>query len=127
MTFVLVVSILVGLAAAAPAAAESRDCLPLVGSGTQGAALLAGATMNVRVGGSPSAPLAVDVYPHADAATRPLALVLRGGAGTVGQRSSYVGQLERPSATPVTSSPPPTTAPAAATPPPKTSPQPYGS
>jgi acetyl esterase len=93
MTPVLAVSILAALAGASPAAAQSRDCLPLVGSGTQGAALLAGATMNVRVGGSPSAPLAVDVYPHADGATRPLALVLRGGAGTVGQRSSYVGQL----------------------------------
>ena len=38
-------------------------------------------------------PLALDVYPHADVAVRPLALVLRGGTGTVGQRSSYVGQL----------------------------------
>ncbi len=35
----------------------------------------------------------LDVYPHADDAVRPLALVLRGGNGTVGQRSSYVGQL----------------------------------
>ena len=93
MTFVLVVSIVASLAIAVPAAAQSRDCPPLVGSGTQGAALLPGALMNVRVGGSRSAPLAVDVYKHADAATRPLALVLRGGAGTVGQRSSYVGQL----------------------------------
>ena len=83
MTFVLVVSIVASLAIAVPAAAQSRDCPPLVGSGTQGAALLPGALMNVRVGGSRSAPLAVDVYKHADAATRPLALVLRGGAGTV--------------------------------------------
>lgn len=93
MRLVLLVSLVAGLAVATPAAAQSRDCLPLVGSGTQGAALLPGGLMNVRVGGSSSSPLAVDVYPHADAATRPLALVLRGGTGTVGQRGSYVGQL----------------------------------
>ena len=49
--------------------------------------------MNVRFGGTVPYPLALDVYPHADAATRPLAVVLRGGKGTIGQRSSYVGQL----------------------------------
>lgn len=73
--------------------AQPKDCLPLTPTGTQGAALLPGGLMNVRVGGTPSAPLALDVYPHADGASRPLALVLRGGKGTIGQRASYVGQL----------------------------------
>ncbi len=49
--------------------------------------------MNVRFGGTAGTPLSLDVYPHADAVTRPLAVVLRGGKGTIGQRSSYVGQL----------------------------------
>lgn len=77
----------------AQALAQPGDCLPLAPTGTQGAALLPGALMNVRHGGSSTAPLHLDAYPHADASVRPLALVLRGGAGTVGQRSSYVGQL----------------------------------
>lgn len=81
------------LAAPCMAQGQPRDCLPLTPTGTQGGALLPGALMNVRFGGTASAPLAVDVYPHADAAVRPLAVVLRGGTGTVGQRSSYVGQL----------------------------------
>ena len=81
------------LATTAGASAQPRDCLPLTPTGTQGGALLPGALMNVRFGGTTSAPLALDVYPHADAAVRPLAVVLRGGTGTVGQRSSYVGQL----------------------------------
>lgn len=81
------------LALPALAVAQPRDCLPLTPRGTQGAALLPGALMNVRHGGTNASPLAVDVYPHADASVRPLALVLRGGVGTVGQRSSYVGQL----------------------------------
>ena len=75
------------------ASSQPRDCLPLTPTGTQGGALLPRGVMNVRFGGTSAAPLALDVYPHADAAMRPLALVLRGGAGTVGQRSSYVGQL----------------------------------
>ena len=75
------------------ASAQPTDCLPLLPTGTQGGALLSGAVMNVRFGGTEGAPLALDVYPHADRATRPLAVVLRGGTGTVGQRSSYVGQL----------------------------------
>ena len=81
------------LALPACASAQPRDCLPLTPTGTQGGALLPGALMNVRFGGTTGAPLALDVYPHADAAVRPLAVVLRGGTGTVGQRSSYVGQL----------------------------------
>ena len=72
---------------------QPKDCLPLTPTGTQGGALLPGALMNVRYGGVSSAPLALDVYPHVDAAVRPLAVVIRGGKGTVGQRSSYVGQL----------------------------------
>jgi alpha-L-fucosidase 2 len=79
------------LAGGAPA--QPTDCLPLLPTGTQGGALLPGAVMNVRFGGTEASPLALDVYPHADRATRPLAVVLRGGTGTVGQRSSYVGQL----------------------------------
>ncbi|HTV02808.1 MAG TPA: hypothetical protein VMF13_19820, partial [Luteitalea sp.] len=75
------------------AVAQSRDCLPLTPTGQQGAALLPGALMNVRFGGTSQTPLALDVYPHVDGATRPLALVLRGGRGTIGQRGSYVGQL----------------------------------
>jgi acetyl esterase len=80
-------------ALSARAASQPRHCLPLTPTATQGGALLPGALMNVRFGGTATVPLALDVYPHADAAVRPLALVLRGGAGTVGQRSSYVGQL----------------------------------
>lgn len=79
--------------APAVARAQRGECLPLTPVGTQGAALLPGALMNVRYGGSVTAPLSLDVYPHADASARPLALVLRGGRGTTGQRSSYVGQL----------------------------------
>ena len=75
------------------ASGQPRDCLPLTPTGTQGGALLPNALMNVRFGGTAAAPLSLDVYPHADAAVRPLAVVIRGGAGTVGQRSSYVGQL----------------------------------
>ncbi len=81
------------LVAARPATAQPKDCLPLTPTGTQGGALLPGGLMNVRFGGTAATPLALDVYPHADAATRPLAVVLRGGKGTIGQRSSYVGQL----------------------------------
>jgi len=81
------------LAASATVSAQPRDCLPLTPTGTQGGALLPGGLMNVRFGGTESYPLALDVYPHVDAATRPLAVVLRGGRGTIGQRSSYVGQL----------------------------------
>ena len=87
------VLLLVLLAIPANVPAQPRDCLPLTPTGTQGGALLPGALMNVRFGGTTGAPLALDVYPHADAAIRPLAVVLRGGTGTVGQRSSYVGQL----------------------------------
>ncbi len=90
---------------------RGEDCLPLTPDGSQGAALLPGGLMNVRYGGTSREPLRLDVYPHADGPgkpgpsdelgvvpglarpARPLALVLRGGAGTVGQRSSYVGQL----------------------------------
>lgn len=75
------------------ASAQPRACLPLTPTGTQGGALLPGALMNVRYGGTDSEPLALDVYPHGGEAMRPLAVVLRGGKGTVGQRSSYVGQL----------------------------------
>lgn len=75
------------------AADAAEPCLPLQGRGTQGGALLPGGLMGVRYGGSSRAPLALDVYPHADGSVRPLAMVLRGGRGTVGQRSSYVGQL----------------------------------
>jgi acetyl esterase len=74
-------------------AAGAETCLPLAPRGTQGAALLPGGLMNVVYGGPPTEPLSLDVYPHADAAERPLAIVLRGGRGTIGQRSSYVGQL----------------------------------
>ena len=81
------------LLSSAGAHAQPKDCLPLTPTGTQGGALLPRGVMNVRFGGTAAAPLALDVYPHADAAIRPLALVLRGGTGTVGQRSSYVGQL----------------------------------
>jgi acetyl esterase len=49
--------------------------------------------MNVRYGGRDAVPLFLDVYPHTDDARRPLAVVMRGGRGTTGQRSSYVGQL----------------------------------
>lgn len=73
--------------------AQPNDCLPLTPTGTQGGALLPGALMNVRFGGTAREPLALDVYGHPDQATRPLAVVVRGGKGTVGQRSSYVGQL----------------------------------
>ena len=90
-TFVILLFVLFALPACV--SAQPRDCLPLTPTGTQGGALLPGALMNVRFGGTPAAPLAVDVYPHADASIRPLAVVLRGGTGTVGQRSSYVGQL----------------------------------
>ncbi len=72
---------------------RSEDCLPLTPDGSQGAALLPGGLMNVRYGGTSREPLRLDVYPHADGSIRPLALVLRGAAGTIGQRSSYVGQL----------------------------------
>jgi alpha-L-fucosidase 2 len=72
---------------------QPTDCLSLTPTGTQGGALLPGALMNVRYGGTAGTPLALDVYPHADASVRPLAVVLRGGTGTIGQRSSYVGQL----------------------------------
>lgn len=75
------------------ASAQPADCLPLTPSGTQGGALLPGGLMNVRFGGSEREPLALDVYSHGGETTRPLAVVLRGGKGTVGQRSSYVGQL----------------------------------
>ena len=89
------------------AQAHAQVCPPLTPTpyATQGGALLAGGLMNVRYGDPPpsgplpagAAPtwvdLALDVYPHADTAARPLALVLRGGRGTVGDRSSYVGQL----------------------------------
>ncbi len=70
-------------------------CPPLSPSDVQGAALLPGGLMNVPYDGLPyhGDTRALDVYPHADEAVRPLALVLRGGAGTVGKRSSYVGQL----------------------------------
>ena len=85
--------VLLWAGAGACAWAQPPACLPLTPSGTQGGALLPGGLMNVRASGTTAAPLALDVYPHTDAATRPLALVLRGGRGTVGQRSSYVGQL----------------------------------
>jgi acetyl esterase len=75
------------------AAAQAAECLPLTPTGTQGGALLPGALMNVRYGGTERSPLALDVYPHGGGAMRPLAVVLRGGKGTIGQRSSYVGQL----------------------------------
>ena len=87
------VMLLLLLVAARPVAAQPKDCLPLTPTGTQGGALLPRGLMNVRFGGTTGAPLALDVYPHADAAIRPLAVVLRGGTGTVGHRSSYVGQL----------------------------------
>lgn len=74
-------------------AGATEPCLPLTPRGTQGGALLPGGVMNVRFGGTGATPLSLDVYPHADAATRPLAVVLRGGKGTVGQRGSYIGQL----------------------------------
>ncbi|WP_396627708.1 alpha/beta hydrolase [Luteitalea sp.] len=82
-------------AAAHPASGQPapNGCLPLTPTGTQGGALLPGGLMNVRFGGTERYPIALDVYPHADAATRPIAVVLRGGKGTIGQRSSYVGQL----------------------------------
>lgn len=86
-------AILLLLVAARSVAAHAKDCLPLTPTGSQGAALLPGGLMNVRHGGTTGAPLHLDVYPHADASVRPLALVLRGGQGTVGQRASYVGQL----------------------------------
>ena len=75
------------------APAQAEPCLPLQPRGTQGGALMPGGLMNVRFGGTARTPLALDVYPHADSAMRPLAVVLRGGRGTVGERSSYVGQL----------------------------------
>lgn len=81
------------LSLAGCANAQPGPCLPLTPAGTQGGALLPGGVMNVRFAGSTSNPLALDVYPQGDATIRPLAVVLRGGAGTVGQRSSYVGQL----------------------------------
>lgn len=83
------------LFATLPALAQPRvaDCLPLTPTGTQGGALLPGGLMNVRFSGTERSPLALDVYPHGGNTTRPLAVVLRGGKGTVGQRSSYVGQL----------------------------------
>ena len=81
------------LAIPASVSGQPKDCLPLTTTGTQGGALLPGALMNVRFGGTSAAPLALDIYPHADVAVRPLAIVLRGGKGTIGQRSSYVGQL----------------------------------
>src|SRR5688572_8329881 len=90
---VTVVLLLLPAWAAGQASAQPRDCLPLTATGTQGGALLPGASMNVRFGGTERSPLALDVYPHAGTATRPLAVVLRGGKGTIGQRSSYVGQL----------------------------------
>ena len=83
----------ISLLLAASAVAQPSDCLPLTPAGTQGGALLPGGMMNVRFGGTSTSPLAIDVYPHADASPRPLAVVLRGGKGTVGQRSSYVGQF----------------------------------
>jgi alpha-L-fucosidase 2 len=91
------VTVLLALVAM-PACTHAQECLPLTASGPLGGMpvpgpLLPGALMNVRYDGTSSAPLALDVYPHADNAVRPLALVLRGGRGTVGQRSSYVGQL----------------------------------
>ena len=89
----LLLLVLALLATPACASSQPDACLPLTPTGTQGGALLPGALMNVRFGGTSGAPLALDVYPHADAAMRPLAVVLRGGSGTVGQRSSYVGQL----------------------------------
>jgi acetyl esterase len=83
-----------GLLVAAYSGAGATDpCSPLAPAGTQGGALLPGGLMNVRYADVASGPLAMDVYPHADGAERPLAVVLRGGRGTVGQRSSYVGQL----------------------------------
>lgn len=81
------------LVLAGAASAQPGDCLPLTPAGTQGGALLPGGLMNVRFGGTERDPLALDVYRHAGERTRPLAVVLRGGKGTVGQRSSYVGQL----------------------------------
>ncbi len=90
-TFVMV--LLASLATPVSVSAQSTDCLPLTPAGTQGGALLTGGMMNVRFGGTARTRLALDVYPHTDSATRPLAVVLRGGKGTVGQRSSYVGQL----------------------------------
>ena len=86
-------ALVTSLLLATSAAAQPTDCLPLTPAGTQGGALLPGGMMNVRFGGTPQQPLALDVYPHADASVRPLAVVLRGGKGTTGQRSSYVGQL----------------------------------
>ncbi|BCS35729.2 hypothetical protein TBR22_A49630 [Luteitalea sp. TBR-22] len=85
--------VVTGAGQPAHAQPAAKDCLPLKPAGTQGGALLPGGLMNVRFGGSTREPLALDVYPHADTAARPLAVVLRGGKGTVGQRSSYVGQL----------------------------------
>ncbi len=75
------------------AARAQQACPPLTTTGAQGGALLPGGLMNVRFTGRGGPDLALDVYPHADTATRPLTVVLRGGKGTVGQRSSYVGQL----------------------------------
>ncbi len=93
MVPIFVMVLLALLASPGAVSAQPKDCLPLTPTGTQGGALLPGGLMNVRYGGTSRAPLALDVYPHADASTRPLAVVLRGGRGTIGQRSSYVGQL----------------------------------
>lgn len=79
--------------AAGCVAGAADPCLPLTPRGTDGGALLPGGLMNVRYGGSDARPLAFDVYPHADDVRRPLALILRGGSGIVGYRSSYIGQL----------------------------------
>ncbi len=81
--------VIVVLMVAVSLTACARECPPLEASGNQGAALLPGGLMNVSYGEG----RALDVYPHGDDAARPLALVLRGGAGTIGRRSSYVGQL----------------------------------